>query len=76
MTKEQITLCERIRRLGYAQNNQVTLYGEIFEIISDPTTLGGNLVFVDARERKSGRVRRVRLPITVVHMAIQERHAA
>ena len=48
------TLCETIKRLGYAQNNQVRLYGEVFELVSDPVSVGENFVFVDALEQKSG----------------------
>ena len=48
------TLCEMLKRLGYAQNNQVRLYGEVFDLVSDPVPVGENFVFVDALERKSG----------------------
>lgn len=70
---QQKTLCETIKRLGYAQNKQVRLYGDVFELTSDPFSLGDNLVFVDAVERKSGRVRRVRIPLTIVQMAKERR---
>ena len=63
------TLCETIKRLGYAQNNQVRLYGDVFDLVSDPVRVGENFVFVDAVEQKSGRVRRVRIPPTIVQMA-------
>ena len=63
------TLCEAIKRLGYARNNQVRLYGEVFDLVSDPVRVGENLVFVDAVERKSGQVRRVRIPSTIVQIA-------
>ncbi len=76
MTKQQITLCEMIKRLGYAQNNQVKLYGEVFDLVSDPVSVGDNCVFVDALERKSGQVRRVRIPLTIVRVAKQGRRAA
>jgi hypothetical protein len=76
MTKQQVALCEKIKRLGYAQNNQVKLYGEIFDLVSDPVSVGENLVFVDGLERKSGHLRRVRIPLPVVHMAMKQRHAA
>ncbi len=76
MMKEKLNLCERIRRLGYAQNHQVRLYGQIFDVISDPVSLGGNLVFVDARERKSGRLRRVMIPLNIVNMANEQRGVA
>ena len=76
MTKEQITLCGRLRQLGYAQDRQVRLYGEIFELVSDPISVSDNLVFVDAVERRSGQKRRVRIPITIVQMARQQGRAA
>ena len=75
MTKEQLTLCEAIKRLGYAQNNQVRLYGEVFDLVSDPVSVGDNFVFVDAVERKSGHVRRVGIPPTIVQMARKKRRA-
>lgn len=66
---EPDTLCETIRRLGFAQNNQVKLYGKVFDLLSDPVSVGANFVFVDAVEQKSGRVMRVRIPPTIVQMA-------
>ena len=73
---EQITLCERVKRLGYSRNTQVRLYGEVFNLVSDPISIGDNFVFVDALEQKSGRIRRVRIPLTIVHLAEQNRNAA
>ena len=67
------TLCETIKRLGYAQNNQVKLYGEVFDLLSDPVSIGNNLVFVDALERNSGQVRRVRIPAAIVRLARTKR---
>jgi hypothetical protein len=69
------TLCEKIKLLGYAQNNQVRLYGEVFQLVSDPVSVGENFVFVDALDRK-GQVRRVRIPRTIVQMARIKRRAA
>ena len=74
--KEQSTLCERVKRLGYSRNSQVRLYGEVFDLLSDPVSIGENFVFVDALEQRSGRVRRVRIPLSIVHMAEQRRSAA
>ncbi len=69
MTIDEETLCETIRGFGYAQNAQIRLYGETFDLISDPMVAGEDLIFVDALEHKSGRRRRVRIPLNVVHMA-------
>jgi hypothetical protein len=70
------TLCEAIKHLGYARNNRVRLYGEVFDLVSDPIRVGETLVFVDAVERKSGQVRRVRIPSTIVQIARINRRAA
>lgn len=63
------TLCERLKRLGYAPNIQMKLYGETFELVSDPIVLSEKLVFVDGIEKKSGERRRIRIPLVVLRMA-------
>jgi hypothetical protein len=65
----EATLCERIKRLGYVQDTQVKLYGEIFTVISDPIVSGNNLVFIDAIERRTGNLRRIRIPLPIVLLA-------
>ena len=74
--KQPDTLCEALRRLGYAHDNQVRLYGEVFDLVSDPVAIGEHFVFVDALERKSGQVRRVRIPRTIIQMARMKGRAA
>jgi len=69
-------LCAAIKRLGYARNNRVRLYGEVFDLVSDPVSVGETSVFVDAVERKSGQVRRVRIPSTIVQIAKIKSRAA
>jgi hypothetical protein len=76
MTKQQVSLCTRLKQLGFTKGNQMKLYGEKFEVQSEPTVMGDNLVFVDAIEKKSGRLRRVRIPLPIVNMANGERKAA
>jgi len=76
MTSHNSRLCERLKRLGFAQENRMKLYGEEFELLSDPFVVGNDVVFVDAIERKSRQQRRVRIPLPIVHMANSERTAA
>jgi hypothetical protein len=59
-----------------ARNNQVRLSEEVFNSVSNPVSVGDNFVFVDALERKSGQVRRVRIPPSIVRMARITRRAA
>ena len=76
MTEKQLGLHERLKQVGFAQGNQMKLYGEEFELLGEPIVMGDNLVFVDAIEKKSGQLRRVRIPLPIVNMAKVERKAA
>lgn len=76
MTSKQAHLTERLKRLGFAPENQMRLYGQEFEVLSDPIVMGDELVFVDAVEKKTRQSRRVRIPLTIVNMAGGERSAA
>ena len=66
------TLCDRLKRLGYAPNVQVKLYGEIFNLTSDPIVFSDTLVFIDGIERKSGKLRRIRIPLLVLQVAQEQ----
>lgn len=76
MTTRELHVCERLKRLGFARENQVRLYGSQFELVSDPLIVDSDLVFVDAVEKKSGERRRVRIPLTIVRMAAEGMTAA
>jgi len=76
MASHNSGLCERLKRLGFAQQKRMKLYGEEFELLSDPFIVANDLVFVDAIEKKSRQQRRVRIPLTIVKMANEERRAA
>jgi len=57
--------CMRIRNMGYSASKRVKLYGEEFEIVSDPF-LNGQGIAVQAKTQKNPVVRMVRLPSTVL----------
>lgn len=76
MSERQTKLCEKLKRLGYGQNNQIRLYGDKFDVTSDPVVISEHLVVVDAVEQKTGRTRRVRIPLNIVSMADQEKRTA
>lgn len=62
-------ISEMVRLLGYARNNRVRLYGEVFDLVSDPVRIGENLIFVNGKQVKSGHVTRVRIPESIVETA-------
>jgi len=76
MTTRQAYLCERLKRLGFTTGTQMKLYGQIFDFLGEPIVLTDDVVFVDAREKKSGQARRIRVPLPVIHMANRSSIAA
>ena len=69
MTEKQVSLTARLKRLGFTKGNQMKLYGEIFELVSEPILIADDVVLMDATDKKSGLSRRVRIPLPIVRMA-------
>jgi hypothetical protein len=76
MAEHRGNLCERLKRLGFTQENQMRLYGQEFVLRSDPIIMGKDLVFVDAVQKESGQLKRVRIPLTILKMVNEEPSAA
>lgn len=76
MMDQQIVVCERLKRMGYTKDRQIRMYGEEFELISDPITISDKLFVVDAIERKSRSLRRVCIPLSIINMLRHETRAA
>jgi hypothetical protein len=72
MAALQTRLCGRLKRLGFTREKQIKLYGSQFELVGDPVVMSDTVVFFDAVEQKSGQLRRVRIPLTIVHMSAQQ----
>ena len=75
MTDQQISLCARLKGLGFAKGNQVKLYGDVYELVEDPVVVTNSVVLFDATETKSGEFRRVRVPLPIVNMANRQNAA-
>ena len=75
MSERQVRLCEKLKRLGYGQNSQIRLYGDKFDVTSDPVVIAEHLVVVDAVEQKTGRPRRIRIPLNILNMAEEKQIA-
>lgn len=46
MTKSQISLFAMLKQLGLTQGNQMKLYGQECELLSEPIVLGNSLVYL------------------------------
>jgi hypothetical protein len=58
-------ICASVKRLGYGISQSIRLYGEDFEVISDPFPEAGGIA-VSVRTKKSDGIRVVQLPATVL----------
>ena len=69
MTSQRRNLALRLKGLGFTLGTQMKLYGEAFEVASVPIIMAENLVLVDAIETKSGKLKRVRIPLPILKVA-------
>ena len=67
-------ICARVKHLGYTTSGRVRLYGEEFEVVSEPFADSEGIA-VHAKSRKNPNVRVLRLPTTVVQSAQRNRVA-
>jgi hypothetical protein len=58
-------VCARVRHLGYAVSGKVRLYGEEFEVVSDPFPEADG-VAVHVTTKKDSRIRVLQIPATVL----------
>jgi hypothetical protein len=58
-------ICESVKRLGYGACANIRLYGEEFEVLSDPFPEAGG-VAVHALAKKDSRICVLRIPATVL----------
>ena len=58
-------IIESVKRLGYGASQNIRLYGEEFEVVSDPFPEAGGIA-VSARTNKGDGIRVVQLPATVL----------
>jgi hypothetical protein len=57
--------CARIKLLGYVASRHVRIYGEEFELLSDPFPQADQIA-IRAKAKSDSRVRILRLPVTIV----------
>lgn len=58
-------ICDQIKQRGYAPTQVVRIYGEEFEILSDPFP-NDEGVAVRVRSRRTSQVRALQLPATLI----------
>jgi len=63
-------VCARIRQFGYAVSQKIRIYGEEFEVLSDPFPSEGGIA-IQVRSKRTLQARVLQLPSTVVHRVSQ-----
>jgi hypothetical protein len=58
-------MCARVKRLGYEPSKRIRLYGEEFEVVSDPFPEAGGIA-VNVKLKNAPGIRVVQLPATVL----------
>jgi hypothetical protein len=61
-------ICAQVKHLGYAAAKRIRLYGEEFEVVSDPFPEAHG-VAVRVTTKKDPRIRLLRIPVTVLQSA-------
>lgn len=64
-------VCERIRELGFVTSAHIRIYGQSFEVVSDPFPDGDGVAI--RVKTKAGKVRTLPVPVTVLQAARRAR---
>ena len=68
--------CARIKQYGYAASQRIRIYGEEFEVLSDPFPSDGGIA-IEVCSKRTLQTRVLQLPATVIHRGSQRTvHAA
>ena len=66
-----VIICVRLQELGYRRERHIKLYGEEFHLVSDPVPDGDGFA-IEGTSKASMGVRRVRIPLSLVHTVKKE----
>jgi len=61
-------VCDRVKSLGYGRGSRIQLYGQRFEVISDPVPEEDG-ISISVRLEGGSAVRFIKLPVTVYQAA-------
>ena len=67
-------LCDRLKKMGYAQSKRIRIYGEDFEVTSNPFPQG-NGVAIQAQSKGEKQSRVLQLPLPILQMVSRRKSA-
>jgi hypothetical protein len=69
---EVYEVCDQLQRMGYAQSKRIRIYGQEFEVISNPFPHGDGIA-IQAFSKQETQARTVQLPLPVVQMVTRQK---
>lgn len=66
-------VCDRLQKMGYAEFKRIRIYGQEFEVVSNPFPQGDGIA-IRAFSRRETQTRTLRLPLPVVQMVTRQKH--
>jgi hypothetical protein len=60
-----VEICAQIKNFGYTTSQKIRIYGEEFEVLSDPFPSDGGIA-IHVRSRRTAQARLLQLPATVI----------
>lgn len=67
-------LCDRLKQLGYAESKRIKMYGQEFEMVSNPFPEGKGIA-VRAVSKREPHPRVLKLPLPILQMAVRRKTA-
>jgi hypothetical protein len=71
---ELTQICERLKEMGYAESKRIRIYGQEFEVISNPFPKNRGIA-VEAQPTGTKQVRVVQLPLPILQMITPKKRA-
>jgi hypothetical protein len=71
MAELGVEICEKLKHLGYARSNHIRLYGEQFQLVSDPFPHETGIA-IEVVKRDDKDPRTLKLPLPVLKMALSK----
>jgi hypothetical protein len=65
-------VCIQLQKMGYAQSKRIRIYGQEFEVVSNPFPQGDGIA-VQAFSQGERQTRTLRLPLPVVQMVTRQK---
>ena len=71
---ELCEICDRLKNMGYAQSKRIRIYGQEFEVVSNPFPQGDGIA-IQAVSKKEMHARILQLPLPVLQMVTRKKPA-